>query len=217
MDYLVNFVLRSGLRIMMTILLSAYSFNMFADLGIYGSEYAIPATVTTIGEGAFISSANLHGITIPEGVMTIELGAFMDCTGLESITIPQSVGTFAKYCFYGCSSLKSVTSMIVNPFEIESNVFEIGNGIFTTATLYTPMGSASKYQSTGGWKNFKKFMPIGDVNGDNAINDTDVKEETSYIMGNPSKTFVKAAADMNGDGVINVADIVLMNAINLKK
>lgn len=186
-------------------------------IGKKGSEYAIPATVTTIGEGAFISSANLHGITIPEGVMTIELGAFMDCTGLESITIPQSVESLAKYCFYGCSSLKSVTSMIVNPFEIESNVFETGNGIFTTATLYTPMGSASKYQSTGGWKNFKKFMPIGDVNGDNAINDTDVKEETSYIMGNPSKTFVKAAADMNGDGVINVADIVLMNAINSKK
>lgn len=186
-------------------------------IGKKGSEYAIPATVTTIGEGAFISSANLHGIIIPEGVMTIELGAFMDCTGLESITIPQCVESLAKYCFYGCSSLKSVTSMIVNPFEIESNVFETGNGIFTTATLYTPMGSASNYQSTGGWKNFKKFMPIGDVNGDSAINDTDVKEEAGYILDKPSKTFVKAAADMNGDGVINVADIVLMNAINSKK
>ena len=185
-------------------------------IGKKGSEYAIPATVTTIGEGAFICSANLHSITIPEGVMTIELGAFMDCTGLESITIPQSVESLAKYCFYGCSSLKSVTSMIVNPFEIESNVFETGNGIFTTATLYTPMRSASKYQSTGGWKNFKKFMPIGDVNGDNAINDTDVKEETGYILGNPSKTFVKAAADMNGDGVINIVDVVLMNALKAK-
>lgn len=187
-------------------------------IGKKGSEYVIPSTVITIGEGAFISSTNLHTITIPESVTTIGLGAFMDCTSLGMITIPQSVTSLAKYSFYGCTGLKSVTSITANPFEIESNVFETSNNTFTTATLYVPIGSASKYQTVGGWKNFKKFMPIGDVNGDNAINDADTKEEVDYIMGNPSKTYVKAAGDMNGDGVINVVDIVLMrDMINSNK
>jgi hypothetical protein len=187
-------------------------------IGKIGSEYVIPSTVVTIGEGAFISSTNLHTITIPESVTTIELGAFMDCTSLEMITIPLSVTSLAKYSFYGCTGLKSVTSITANPFEIESNVFETSNNTFTTATLYVPTGSASKYQALGGWKNFKKFMPIGDVNGDNSINDADTKEEADYIMGNPSKTYVKAAGDMNGDGVINVVDIVLMrDMINSNK
>lgn len=186
-------------------------------IGKKGSEYVIPSTVVTIGEGAFISSTNLHTVIIPESVTTIELGAFMECTSLEMITIPQSVTSLAKYSFYGCTGLKSVTSMNQNPFEIESNVFETSNNTFTTATLYVPAGSASKYQTTEGWKNFKKFILIGDVNGDNTINDADTKDEADYIMGNPSKTYVKAAGDMNGDGVINVADIVLMrNVINSK-
>ena len=102
---------------------------------------------------------------------------------------------------------------MTEPFAI--NDFDFSEMSYQ-GTLYVPANKKSEYESTDGWKNFEKILPIGDVNGDNAINEADVKEEIGYIMGNPSKTFVKAAADMNGDGVINVADIVLMNAIKEK-
>lgn len=47
----------------------------------------------------------------------------------------------------------------------------------------------------------------GDVNEDNNVNETDLQLVVDYIM-NPYEDFNKAAADMDGDGDVNAADIV---------
>ena len=51
---------------------------------------------------------------------------------------------------------------------------------------------------------------MGDANGDEEVNVTDIVEMVNYIMNRPSARFVEAAADMNGDGDVNVTDIVLV-------
>ena len=53
-------------------------------------------------------------------------------------------------------------------------------------------------------------ITMGDTNGDNIVNVTDIVEVVNCIMGNPSAGFVFAAADLNGDGEVNVTDIVMM-------
>ena len=48
-------------------------------------DYIIPDTVTGIGPAAFVSCANLSGVTIPDSVTDIDARAFGDCKGLTEI------------------------------------------------------------------------------------------------------------------------------------
>ena len=49
------------------------------------AEYAIPSSVTTIGELAFMECENLRSVTIPSNVTTIGIGAFRWCPCEESV------------------------------------------------------------------------------------------------------------------------------------
>lgn len=49
---------------------------------------------------------------------------------------------------------------------------------------------------------------IGDANGDDMINVTDIVSIISYILGEADSNFIFDAADVNGDETINVTDIV---------
>ena len=50
---------------------------------------------------------------------------------------------------------------------------------------------------------------MGDVNGDEKINGSDIVELVDHIMERPSDRFVEAAADLSGDGKINGSDLTL--------
>ena len=154
-------------------------------------------------------------ITIKDGTLGIADYAFSGCKGLTSVTIPNSVTSIGRGAFYGCSGLASVVSEIDNPFAIDNNVF---NGIPSKAQLIVPKGFKAKYQTTVGWSNFTNIMEMidGDVNGDGVVNDADVKDVASHIMGMTPKRFNKDAADVNNDNKVNAADIVLINIIKSK-
>ena len=65
----------------------------------------LPASVTQIGERAFLRCTSLASITLPESVTQIGKEAFKGCTSLASITIPESVTQIGKEAFKGCTSL----------------------------------------------------------------------------------------------------------------
>ena len=71
--------------------------------------YAIPDSVTSIGDYAFYGCSSLTSIIIPDSVTSIGNRAFMDCTSLTSVTIPDGVTSIGDYAFSGCSSLTSIT------------------------------------------------------------------------------------------------------------
>ena len=71
-------------------------------------DFEIPASVTTIGIGAFVGAENLKSISIPESVTTIEMSAFRSCSGLTSITIPDGVTTIANQTFAMCLALSTI-------------------------------------------------------------------------------------------------------------
>ena len=52
--------------------------------------------------------------------------------------------------------------------------------------------------------------PRGDVNKDYMVNQTDVQHTVQRILGNPPAGFFKDAADLDHNGYINAADVVLM-------
>ena len=84
--------------------------------GGYKGEITIPAsinyndepyTVTTIGEGAFLSCGSLTSVSIPESVTNIGTNAFAECWQLSSVNIPDGLTYLGDNAFLNCSHLAS--------------------------------------------------------------------------------------------------------------
>ena len=71
------------------------------------TNYIIPNSVTTIGEGAFRGCDSLTSINIPNSVTTIRKSAFWGCKSLTNINIPNSVTTIEDGAFHNCINLPS--------------------------------------------------------------------------------------------------------------
>ena len=76
--------------------------------------YAIPATVTAIGDNAFFFCSSLTNVMIPNTVTSIGADEFY-ATKLISITIPASVTHIGRTAFYGCQTLTNITVDPNNP------------------------------------------------------------------------------------------------------
>ena len=72
------------------------------------TSYAIPNSVTYIGECAFMLCHNLTSITIPNSVTYIGETAFGYCDNLTSIIIPDSVTGIGSVAFQYCDNLTSI-------------------------------------------------------------------------------------------------------------
>ena len=73
------------------------------------TSYTIPASVTSIGNGAFGWCNSLNNVTIPNSVTSIEDNGFLYCTSLGSVTIPNSVTNIGHEAFENCTSLTAIT------------------------------------------------------------------------------------------------------------
>ena len=105
------------------------------------SEYAIPNSVTSIGNYAFENCTNLTSVTIPDSVTSIGYSAFGYCTNIISVTIPNSVTSIGECAFLGCTSLTSVT--------IPDSVTSIGRGAFLNCTSLTSVTIPDSVTSIG--------------------------------------------------------------------
>ena len=173
---------------------------------------ALPNSVQSIDDQAFLGCSGLTSITIPDEVPSIGRSTFANCSSLLSITIPNSVKSIGNNVLSGCNSLKVVNSEIDNPFSISNYAF---NDIPSDTKLIVPKGTKSKYQAADGWNRFTNIVEVvdGDANGDERVNQADVENVESFIMGMTPSVLVRSAADMNGDQKIDVVDIVLMQNV----
>ncbi|MBQ8343278.1 MAG: leucine-rich repeat domain-containing protein [Clostridia bacterium] len=80
------------------------------------TSFAIPDTVTEIGDDAFAYCSTLTNVALTKNVTKIGYWAFAYCTGLTEIVIPNSVSTMRDYVFYGCSNLTIYCEAASKPF-----------------------------------------------------------------------------------------------------
>ena len=164
----------------------------------------IPNSVTSIGIGAFRGCTGLTFIKIPNSVTSIDRLTFSGCSALTSIMIPNSVTSIGGSVFQGCSVLTSIIigrgvkdignkmihgcSKLTDVYCYAETVPSMGGwGGTSNAILHVPFSSVNLYKETAPWSSFKEIV---------ALTDSDPKPD-SIIPG-----------DTNGDGLVNVTDIV---------
>ena len=156
--------------------------------------------------------AGCKNTIIPNSITSIEREAFYGFDELTSITIPNSVKSIGNDAFYWCNNLTSVVVDIDSPLAITEGTFLNR----ANATLYVPAGAKPDYQAAYFWSDFKaiKEFPDADVNQDGVVNVVDVVDIARYVVDDPSPSFDKFLADLNGSGGVSVTDaVVLVNEI----
>ena len=172
----------------------------------------MPSTVKVVSEAAFQLCGNLQRVKLNEGLKTVGYAAFSDCNLLESITIPSSVETIEDWAF-GSADQTNLSKVYVywqTPLSLTGKT-----SVFASrpdnATLYVPVGTKDLYAVADVWKDFTTIIEYtpGNADGNNVIDINDALAIVNYILGNEvPATFNPAAADVNADGHITIADAV---------
>lgn len=115
------------------------------------ADYAVPQSVSSIGDYAFEGSSNLHSVTLPDGLASIGENAFAN-SRLERAELPSSVRRIGSRAFSGCQQLASVV--------LPSSVDAMGMGVFMGCTALKsamlPEGATDVTQMFYGCKNLVK-------------------------------------------------------------
>ena len=69
----------------------------------------LPASLTSIGECAFACCSSMTSIELPASLTSIGEGAFDGCSSMTSIELPASLTSIGVNAFFGCSSMTSIT------------------------------------------------------------------------------------------------------------
>ena len=72
----------------------------------YMKSIEVPASVTSVGQNAFMDDDSLASVALP-GVITVEEKAFMFCSNMASLSLPVAE-TIGSNAFDGCSGLRSL-------------------------------------------------------------------------------------------------------------
>jgi hypothetical protein len=205
------------------------------------TSVVIPSSVTSIGGGAFFYCSGLSSIEIPNNVTSIGQGAFSSCKSLTSITsYITDVFETGQESFYGCDNATLyVPKGLVNTYQSTADwnsikkIEEIpgialamscnnkGKVVVNGGVHFTnDMGEVSVYD---GVENTFTFQPNNNCELRQVLIDgldvtlsvennqltTKVHEGSKMIV-----VFDKSGADVNGDGQLNISDVVaLVNLI----
>ena len=102
---------------------------------------------------------------------------------------------------------KQIESVLYNGKDVTK---ELVNNTYTTAAVGADAISTFEVK-------LKNSTLVGDVNGDNIVNATDIVALANYINGKATESFNEKNADVNNDGTVNVTDIVALANVIMTK
>ena len=85
--------------------------------------YALPRSVTIVGERAFDSTQCLRSVKFNEGLQKLEEMCFA-YSGIRKLTLPTSVNAIGDSAFFNCAYLRDVD------LRGAPNLVELGRGVF---------------------------------------------------------------------------------------
>lgn len=147
----------------------------WAFAGVALSEVVLPASVETIGEGAFFYNKALAGITLPSSVTEVNDFVLSGCDALSSVELSNGTTTVGRYAlsstqittlelpasltYVGDRAMENNTSL-VSIDVLATTVPELGEDVFagieqSTVSLIVPEGCVLLYQTADQWKEFQ--------------------------------------------------------------
>ena len=162
------------------------------------------ASVTKIGNYAFMSRSKLTSITIPDSVTSIGNQAFYNCDSLTSITIGDGVTSIGERAFWGCDSLTTFNGK----FASADNRCLIIDGVLNS---FAPAGLTSytipNSVITIGVYAFASCQSLTSVTIPNSV--TDIRERAFHNCGFTSITIPNS--------VTSIGNSAFNNCYNLKR
>lgn len=169
--------------------------------------------LTAISEYAFSGSSIGPEIVVPGNVKRLEARCFFDCQQLERVILKEGVEYIGVKVFSGPISflslpisIKEISSMAINPYVnaySESGVF-IPKGDLTVQVQSLEPAAINDYAFYYVVDDGHLIVPFGSITAYKAIEGWSHFHE--YLQ----------AGDVNGDGQLNVKDVVSMNAYIMK-
>ena len=159
------------------------------------AAFAVPESVQVIGECAFYECDNLTEIILPESLKLIDTAAFSEMSNLTELTIPAQV-TEVRLQYFD-SALQTVTLCC----EDTELFWDAYFGWKYSSMFHEYLGFASVYVPDEAIKSYKgifnKYIRNGMI-------------EVLPISEKPTLELSGIAGDINNDGVLSIADTVLL-------
>ena len=176
----------------------------FYNIGI--NEIAFPATLKSVGDYAF-AYCRLSTLSLPDGLESIGRYAFYNMSSLQKVILPLSITAIGDYAFYYNKNLSSVESHIAEPFNISESVFAASSTwdsnkqaydyTPSSATLYVPTNTKSKYAAAKGWNMFA------------AIEEGELKEGFDGVLKYSYSTGSNEATVIQDDSYQEMTEVVI--------
>ena len=178
----------------LTVVIPEKTCNFFVDDICYSATGYDEASVT---DGEWYGYYYYGEVVIPENVtwedMTYTVTGIKDqafCYNNEvtAVTLPATIASIGEQAFYDCTGLATIICYAAVPPSLGPDCFKCcddENAIYDRATLFVPNESVEAYRNQEGWDLFVNIVP--------------------FLGAGPG--------DMNGDGSINISDVI--NIINL--
>ena len=164
------------------------------------TSVTIPKSMKAIGFWTFYGCSNLSSVILPKGVECIEESTFEACTHLTLVFIPNSVTSIGFGAFRGCSNLSS----IILPAHLEDIGEEsfIGCSSLSSVTIKNPTPSIIDSSVFPYRDKAILYVPYG---GKTTYGAAQVWRDFLHIVEDDSQD-----GDLNGDGNISVADVMML-------
>ena len=193
------------------------------------TQATLPASVSSLGDGAFfydkslasislggniedindflLASTALEGDVDLTGVSRIGDYAFYNVSTLSVVELPASVTWLGSHAMAGMTGLTALTSYAVEVPALGDSVWAGVNQHRIPLTV--PAESKDDYQAADQWLEFMfdASWLRGDVNNDGEVNIADVNTLIAIILGGHFDDETLLRADVNEDGEIGIADV----------
>ena len=183
--------------------------------------------VTSVSNNAFTDCTKLTSLYLPEGLKSMGSMMFSGCRSLTCLNIPNSVTNIETEFSYGSSLEKVVIGSGIqklvqlaigrplNTLAVLATTppdFDVDQ--YTVNYIYVPKGCITAYKDawSGPTTDILEIVK-GDVNLDGMADEDDVDALVSYLMGEYPECFFVDLADLNGDNVVDIADLVKLISI----
>ena len=121
------------------------------------TRFTLPDGLKEIGQAAFFGS-KVEEVTLPDGLRLIPTATFQQCTSLHTVRMGSKTELVSDYAFDGCPLrhiyIDAQYPPVCNPNALTTSY----DALFSQCTLHVPTGRSGFYKADSHWGQFKNIV-----------------------------------------------------------